>query len=296
MWVPITLAAATFQILRTSQQHRLRDTLSTAAATYVRFLYGAPFAVVIALVVFGALGRPLPTVPWSFWLVISVAGVAQIVGTVALLASFKVRDFAVGTVYSKSEVLIVAALGGLGVGAALAAWGWVGAVLVTIGVVLLASEGDVRALARRAGDPAALLGIAAGGLFGIAAIGIGNAADRLGGAPSFDRAVIALTALLIVQSLLNTMWFFVVDRTEITAVARAWRPSIVIGVLSMVGSLSWAWAFTLTGAAKVRTLGQVELVIAFAIAHFVLRERHTRVEYIASGLVLVGAIIVAAFG
>ena len=48
MWVPITLAAATFQILRTSQQHRLRDTLSTAAATYVRFLYGAPFAVVTA--------------------------------------------------------------------------------------------------------------------------------------------------------------------------------------------------------------------------------------------------------
>ena len=126
MWVPITLAAATFQILRTSQQHRLRDTLSTAAATYVRFLYGAPFAVVIALVVFGALGRPLPTVPWSFWLVISVAGVAQIVGTVALLASFKVRDFAVGTVYSKSEVLIVAALGGLGVGAALQRGaGWV---------------------------------------------------------------------------------------------------------------------------------------------------------------------------
>ncbi|MEM8618476.1 MAG: DMT family transporter [Actinomycetota bacterium] len=296
MWVPVTLAAATFQILRTSQQHRLRDTLSTAGATYVRFVYGAPLALAVALVVFGVLGRPLPTVPWSFWWVISGAGVAQIVGTFALLASFKVRDFAVGTVYSKAEVLIVAALGGLGVGTALAAWGWVGAVLVTIGVVVLASEGDVVALTRRAGDPAALLGIVAGGLFGVAAIGIGDAANRLDGAPSFDRALIALTALLIVQTLLNTVWFLIVDRNEVAAVARAWRPSVVIGVLSMAGSISWAWAFTVTGAAKVRTLGQVELVIAFAIAHFVLRERHTRVEYIASGLVLVGAVIVAAFG
>ncbi|MEO1055473.1 MAG: EamA family transporter [Actinomycetota bacterium] len=296
MWVPITLAAATFQILRTSQQHRLRDTLSTAAATYVRFVYGAPLAIAAALVVFGVVGRPLPTVPLSFWLVITIAGVAQIVGTVALLASFKVRDFAVGTVYSKGEVLIVAALGGLGVGSALAAWGWVGALLVTIGVVVLASEGDVRALAQRAGDPAALLGIAAGGLFGIAAIGIGDAADRLGNAPTFDRAVVALTALLVVQAALNTLWFVVINPHELVAVARAWRPSILIGALSMVGSLSWAWAFTLTGAAKVRTLGQVELVIAFAIAHFVLRERHTRIEYVASGLVLLGAVIVAAVG
>ena len=46
----------------------------------------------------------------------------------------------------------------------------------------------------------------------------------------------------------------------------------------------------MTNAAKVRTLGQVELVIAFAISAWVLHERHTRAEYAASALVLVGVV------
>ena len=36
LWIPISLAAATFQILRTSRQHELRDQLSAGAAGFVR--------------------------------------------------------------------------------------------------------------------------------------------------------------------------------------------------------------------------------------------------------------------
>ena len=118
MWIPITLAAATFQILRTSRQHELRTVLSTNAAGYVRFAYGAPLALLASVGLFTVAGRDLPTVPATFWPTIVGSGVAQIVGTIALLASFKLRDFAVGTVYSKAEVLIVAALGAIGLGVA----------------------------------------------------------------------------------------------------------------------------------------------------------------------------------
>ncbi|MGA9279489.1 MAG: hypothetical protein WBV89_21245, partial [Ilumatobacter sp.] len=137
MWVPITLAAALFQILRTSRQHELRGVLSTGAAGYVRFAYGAPLAVLASIVVFVLVGQDVPSIPSIFWPIIAGAGVAQILGTVALLASFKVRDFAVGTVYSKSEVLILAALGAIGFGTALAPAGWIGAIVVTVGVVFL---------------------------------------------------------------------------------------------------------------------------------------------------------------
>jgi len=296
MWVPITLAAATFQILRTSRQHELRGVLSTSAASYVRFVYGAPLALLASLVLFGVLGRARPAIPTGFWPIIAGAGVAQILGTVVLLLSFKVRDFAIGTVYSKSEVLILAALGAVGLGTALNATGWLGAVLVTIGVALLASRGSIGSLLRRAGDPAALLGLLAGGLFGLAAIGIGEGADRLEGGTTFDRAMLTLTAMLCIQTVINTAWFAVVDRRQIAATFRAWRPAIWVGVLSLCGSLGWAWGFTLASAAKVRTLGQVELVIAFLIARFSLGERHSRVEYVASALVLAGVVLVSAFG
>ena len=69
-----------------------------------------------------------------------------------------------------------------------------------------------------------------------------------------------------------------------------------VGVFSLLGSIGWAWAFTLESAAKVRTLGQVELIVAFAIAHVTLGERHTRADYAASATVLLGVVIVTLLG
>ncbi len=296
MWVLITIGAATFQILRTARQHELRTVLSTAAAGFVRYAYGLPLAVLLGAVLFGALGRPMPGVPADFWPALVIGAVSQILGTVFLLQSFKVRDFAVGTVYSKSEVLIVAALGAVGAEPALRRAGWIGAVLVTVGVAWLASKGSLTSLLRRAGDPAALLGIAAGASFAGAALGIRSAARALTDAPSFDRAVFTLTVLLAVQTLLNAAWFAATDPAELGRTARAWRPALPVGLFSLLGSIGWAWAFTLESAAKVRTLGQIELIIAFAIAHASLGERHSRADHLAGGLVLIGVTIVSVWG
>ena len=296
MWIIITLGAATFQILRTARQHELRSVLSTGAAGFVRYAYGLPLALVLSAAVFGMLGRELPGVPGAFWPALLIGAVSQILGTVALLQAFKVRDFAVGTVYSKSEVLIVAAIGALGIEPALRWAGWLGAVLVTVGVAWLASKGSLSSLLRRAGDPAALLGIAAGACFAGAALGIRAASRALTDAPAFDRAVFTLTALLAVQATINGAWFLATEPAELSRTARAWRPALPVGLFSLLGSIGWAWAFTLESAAKVRTLGQVELIIAFAVAHVSLGERHSRADYLASGLVLVGVTIVTVWG
>lgn len=296
MWIPITLAAATFQILRTSRQHELRSVLSTAAAGFVRYAYGAPLAVLLSLTLFVGMQRDLPDIPARFWPQILAGAIAQIVATVALLRAFKLRDFAVGTVYSKTEVLIVAALALVGLGVPLEPLGWVGAVLATAGVAWLASRGSLISLVKRAGDPAALMGLLAATGFAGAAIGISAASRSLTGAPSFDRAVVTLTILLVVQTAVNAAWFIATDRREIGRTVAAWRPAIWVGLFSLLGSIGWAWAFTLESAAKVRTLGQVELVIAFAIAHVTLGERHGRGDYVASATVLAGVVIVTVLG
>lgn len=296
MWIIITIAAATCQIVRTSRQHALRSVLSTTAAGFVRYAYGVPLAVALSLVLFGVLGRDLPEVTAKFWVSAGAGAASQIVATVALLQAFRVRDFAIGTVYSKSEVLFVAAMGAVGLEPALRWVGWLGAVLVTAGVAWLASKGSLSSLLRRAGDPAALLGVAAGIGFGGAALGIRAASRALEGAPSFDRAVLTLTVVLVTQTLLNVAWFAATDPPQVAQVARAWRQAMWVGVFSFLGSVGWAWAFTLESAAKVRTLGQAELIIAFAIARLTLGERHSRADYAASGLVLAGVVLVTVWG
>ena len=45
LWIPITVAAAFFQNLRSALQKHLKGRLSTAGATYSRFCYAVPFAI-----------------------------------------------------------------------------------------------------------------------------------------------------------------------------------------------------------------------------------------------------------
>ncbi len=296
MWIPITIGAATFQILRTSRQHELRSVLSAGAAGFVRYLYGAPFALALGAVWFTLLPHDLPALSRQFWWDAALAGIAQIVATVALLRSFRERDFAVGTVYSKSEMIAVAAIGAVGLGDALAVGGWVGAAIVMVGVAMLASHGSISSLVQRAGDRAAWLGLTAGLFFALAAIFIRAASRTMGEAPAFDRALVTLMAMLTIQTALNTVGFALIDPTALPNALRAWRPAVMVGLFSLLGSIGWAWALTLENAAKVRTLGQVELVIAFAIAYVKLGERHARSDYAASALVLAGVVTVTVLG
>ncbi len=296
MWIPITLAAATFQILRTSRQHVLRRVLSVNAAGFVRYAYGFPLAVLVSLVTFGLAGEPLPSAPPRFWLVITGAGVAQIFGTLALLRAFDLRDFAIGTVYAKTEVILVAIVSTVALGEPLHPVGWLSIVICLAGVAWLAAPHRIRDVLSSASDPAALMGVLAAAGFALAAVGIRGASNSLGDDPVWNRALFTLTVMLGIQTIVNGSQLAFTDAPELRNVARNWRAALPVGVLSMCGSAGWAVAVTLTNAAKVRTLGQVEIVLAFVISAFWLHEQHSRAEYLASTLVLVGVVGVVAFG
>lgn len=295
MWIPITLAAATFQILRTSRQHQLRSVLSVNGAGFVRYAYGFPIAVIVAAVTFGIVGESIPAIPARFWPIIAGAGVVQILGTVALLRAFDLRNFAIGTVYAKTEVILVAVVSAIALGEPLEPLGWIAAVVCMAGVVWLAAPNRLRDVLGSARDPAALMGVVAAGCFALAAVGIRGASTSLEG-PTWNRALLTLTVMLGIQTLVNAGQLALTDRAELTDVARAWRFALPVGVLSLCGSIGWAVAVTLANAAKVRTLGQVEIVIAFAISAWVLHEQHSRAEYAASALVLIGVVGVVVFG
>lgn len=296
MWIPITLAAATFQILRTSRQHQLRAVLSVNGAGFVRYGYGFPLAVVVAVITFVAAGADVPSIPPRFWLIIIGGGIAQILATIALLRAFDLRDFAIGTVYAKTEVILVAIVSALALGEPLAPLGWVAATICMAGVAWLAAPNRILDALTSAADPAALMGIFAAAGFAIAAVAIRAASTSLDGGTTWTRALLTLTAMLGTQTLMNGTQLFVTDRAELTNIWRQWRAALPVGVLSLCGTTGWAVAVTLTNAAKVRTLGQVELLMAFAISAWVLHHRHTRAEYAASGLVLVGVVGVIALG
>ena len=296
MWIPITLLAATFQILRTARQHELRRVLDVNQAGFVRYSFGFPLACIAGFATFVVAGQDIPHVPWRFWPIVAGAGVAQILGTIALLTSFRLRDFAIGTVYAKSEVILVAIVSAVALGEPLAPLGWVAALVCMVGVVWLAAPQKIGDALRSAGDPAALMGVLAALGFALAAAGIRGASTSLDGGTTWDHALLTLTVMLGFQTLVNGTQLIVTSPRSVAAVGRQWRAALPVGVLSLAGSACWAVAVTLASAAKVRTLGQVELVLAFVISVVWLHEPHRRSEYAASGLVMLGVIGVVALG
>jgi len=290
MWIVVTLMAATFQISRTSEQHRLRGILDVAEAGYVRFAYGMPIALVgTTLWMLGP--GDLPTPGSRFFVAVTSAGVVQILATISLLQAFRIRDFAVGTVYSKTEVVFVGIASALIVGESLGVLGWIGALVCLGGVAWLASAGDLRATIARGFDPAAGFGMLAAAGFALAAVGIRVASTSLEGT-AFDRAVTTLTAMLVIQAIVQGAAIAASSTSSVRHVVRAWRSAILVGVLSLGGSLGWALAITLADAVRVRTLGQVEIVMAFAIGVVVHHETHRWPEYVASAVVVAGLVLV----
>lgn len=288
VWIMLTLAAAAFQIARTSEQHRLRSVLGVAEASYVRFVYALPIALTLTTAWMlgpGQLSTPGP----RFWVSVLLGGSAQILATMALLQSFRLRDFTVGILYAKSEILFVGIGTALFLGEPLSSLSWLGMAICLVGVLSLATTGGKAADYRL--DPAAWFGIAAAIGFAGAALGIRSAASSLEGS-AVDRAALTLTAMLALQTLLQGAGLASSKTASLRAVRRAWRQSLGVAVLSLAGSAGWALAMTLENAAKVRTLGQIELVFAFVIGIVVHHEVHTKREYVSSGLAVAGIALI----
>jgi drug/metabolite transporter (DMT)-like permease len=291
MWILATFLAAGFQAGRTSLQHRLRALLSVSGAGFVRYVYGAPLAV-LAVTVSHLAGAPLPNPPLRFWPIVVVAGVAQIFGTVFLIRAFDARGFAIGTVFSKTEVVQVAVFSALFLGESLRWLGWISAFVCLGGIVLLVAKEGVAAVLQF--DRGAMYGLAAGGLFGLAAVSIRAASkslsDEIGSGHVFMRALFTLAVMNTLQTVLHGGYLLIREPEQVRLACKYWRSSAIVGVLSVCGSAAFALGFTMQNAARVRMVGQIELLFTFAISRLILRDRHVRSEYLAAALVLLGVV------
>ena len=296
LWIPVTLFAAFMQNLRFLLQRHLKVTsLSTAGATWARFLYSAPLVALIVLGFAGATGQELPATNARFWAFILSGGLAQIVATMCVVALFARRNFPVGITLAKTEVILTAILGLVVLGDAVS-----GPVVAAIGfgfvgVVLLsdppAGDGALPWTARLF-NVASGYGIASGLLFSVSAVGYRGASLALAEGSVFLRAAFTLGAATAVQTLVLGLWLYWRERAEIGRVLSQWRVAGLVGVTSMLGSLGWFTAFTLQSAAYVKALGQVELLFTFLFSALWLKERSSAKELGGAGLIVLSLLLI----
>jgi drug/metabolite transporter (DMT)-like permease len=283
LWALFTIIAAAAQTVRNATQRELTARLGTVGATHVRFLFGFPFALVFLAAVLIAGGETLPRPPPAFWPWVIDGALAQIAATALMLAAMNDRSFVVVYAYIKTEPVQVALFGLLFLGDVVTPAMAAAIVIATTGVVVMALKPGTSLDLR-----ATLLGLAAGSMFALSAVGYRGAILSLAGSTYVLAATFTLAVGLIGQSVVLSLYLWLRDRAVLVEIVRNWQPSLFAGFMGALASQFWFLAFALATAASVRTLALVEVLFAQAISRFIFKQATRPREVLGIVLIVIG--------
>jgi drug/metabolite transporter (DMT)-like permease len=296
-WIPLVVWAAFAQTIRNAAQRSLTAATGTLAATLARFLYGLPFALLflVGLVALGGAPTGLPpvTLPYVAWL--ALGAVAQLCATALLLMAMKERNFIVAVIFSKTEVLQVALFGAVFLHELPTMWSIAAMLLATAGVFLLSRPKGGQALAPDGlRNKVVLYGLGSGACFALSAVGFRGAALQL---PSFSPLLVGVFAVVWAQALQSVLlggYLALRQPSALVAVAKAWRLSLVAGMMGAAASIGWFTAGAMRPVADVRTLGLLEVLFSYLVSRRLFKEKLSRAERLGLLLVLIGLVMVCA--
>ncbi len=290
LWIPITIAAAFAQNLRFMLQKHLKGQLSTFGTTYARFVWAAPLALILVVILQSGRTAALPETTTGFFVFGTIGGVTQILATALLVQLFGMRNFAVGVTFSKTETVQAVIFGIIILGEAIGGWGFVAILISLLGVILISvNPADVSR--RGFFSRSMLIGLGSGALFGVSAVSYRAASLSLGSGDFLIRAAVTLAFVTVLQTALMSLYLKFREPGEMGRVFAAWRVTLWVGVTGMLGSLGWFTAMTLQNAAYVRALGQIELVFTFAASYVIFKERSSGREITGIMLIVIGILV-----
>jgi drug/metabolite transporter (DMT)-like permease len=296
IWILITFAAAFVQNIRSGLQKHLRGQMGTAGATFVRFGFGIPFAVVFLGCALFATDSGLPVIRGDFWGWIIVAALAQIGAQALLIMLFTMRNFAVGSAYIRVEP-VLAAIFGFVLLFETPTLPLVTAVFVSVvGVMMITmahAHVGIWSLASAVTKREAQIGLASAAMFGLAAVSFRGASLSLGGPNFLVQGGVTLCIAITLQAAIMALWIGFKDPADFKRIAIKWKTSLMVGFVGALASFGWFTAMTLEQAAAVKAVAQIEMLFAFATSYFVFKERMNKREIIGCLLIVCGVLVLA---
>ena len=298
IWIPIAIGAALMQAVRTAAQKDLNTQLSTMVTTYVRSLFGWPFLIAYLAMVSAISTESRPPLHGAFLAYSGTAALTQVGATALLIRLFTLKNFAVGTTLSKTDVMITAIIGSILFSESIDALGWLAILLTVTGVVMIAvarlgfgAFADVGGLPEAIAGRPTQIGLATGLLFALSYLFLREASLSLGDGSFLIRAGWTVVAVTGVQVVVLGLWLLWTEPGGLKQMAVAWRPSVFIGITSALGSIGWFTAMTLENASYVKAVGQVETVFTLAISYVYFKERLNGWELVGIAVIVAGVLM-----
>lgn len=286
LWAALTLTAAGGQVLRNAVQRDLTSSIGAANATFVRFLFGCPFAFLF-LAVACTVTREAPSIPNARALtLICVAATTQIAATGLMLVSMRERSFVIVTALTKTEAMQIVVFGLVFMGETATPALALAVIAATAGVLLISvpsgaanTKGQARPIA---------YGLSSAAIFGVSTIFYREGVLALGGPSLAVAAASELTLALALQTAFILLYLSILDRGGLTAIGGRWRPSLSAGMVGAFATLLWFLAFALETAPRVRTLALIEVVFAQVAARRMFAQRTSAREWLGVAMIVAG--------
>ena len=298
LWIPIVLVAAALQTARNAGQKHLSTQVSPWLAAWVRFGFGLPIALTYLVIVLAGFDLPFPPLTGKFLVPALVAALMQIAGTVFLIRLFRLRNFAIGSTFVRTEAIIAAVLGSVVFSESIDLWGWLAIVISVTGVVLISV---VRSTTRRTSllgsifNASAGVGLLAGFGFALASFFIRQASLSFADDNFIYTAAVTFVVVIGLQTLVLGLFIGLFERQEFRKLLGVWRPSLFVGVTSAIGSIGWFTAMTIQRVSFVKALAQIEFIFALFVAILVFKEHPPRVEILGMVLIAIGIVVLLLF-
>lgn len=299
IWIPIAILAALMQAVRTAAQKSLNARLSTWMTTYVRSLYGLPVSILYLWGVMRYEGLGWPEFTAHYLAYSFGAAAVQVIATYLLIWLFQMRNFAVGTMLSKTDVMQAALIGVLVFSEAVSVVGWVAILLTIAGVIAISigrvglgklGTGEMSLLQALVAKPT-LVGLAAGFFFAMSYLFLREASLGMNQGGFLYRAAWTVVIVGAIQVMVVGAWLVVREPAGFRQLPGLTMPCIFIGVTSAIGSVGWFTAMTLENASYVKAVGQVEVIFTLAISSLYFREHINRLEVIGIAVIVAGVLM-----
>ena len=295
IWIPITIIAAFSQNLRSIFQKKLQENLSNIGATYVRFAYGLPFVIIYFFIInnFSEDYLSINKINLEFMLYCTIGGVSQIIATFLLLKIFVTSNFAVGTVYSKTEPIQAAFFGFILLNEMITLIGFLGILIGLVGIIITAFSKINKRYSLLSST--VLLGLLSGTLFGLSAVMFRGASHSLYTYNFLLSSAFTLLIAISIQTIILTFYIYFTDIKQFYLIVVNWKQSVIVGLFGAVASLCWFYAMSIQNVAYVRALGQIELIFTIFASIFYFKEKFKFTELLGIVITLIGILIILVY-
>lgn len=297
-WIPIAIASALCQTVRTAAMKVLNRHLSLMVSTYVRFLFGLPILCAYAAMVTILGGEGLPTLNWPFVVWTAASSLMQSTGTALLLILLTLRNFAVGGIFMKADLIFTALLGTALFSERISASGWLAIGLAFTGVVLISlARVPFKGIAWRTSlsafltERSTMVGLGVALTFAVSYLSLREATLALAPASVWHRGAWAGLLQALLQVVFLGAWLLLREPAGLRKMADHFGLAAFVGTVSGAGTITWFTASAMQNSSYVAAVAQIQVVFTLFISWLYFRERILPLELLGIAVIVAGVLL-----